>query len=335
MRCAETYRIASDQFDPWWNLALEEHLLDKVEPGQVIFYLWQNAHTVVIGRNQNPWSECRIKLLEEEGGRLARRLSGGGAVYHDRGNLNFTFIMDRDLYNPDRQFAMMTDAVRKLGIPACRSGRNDILVEGGRKFSGNAFYLRPRTALHHGTILVDTDLNQVQRYLSVSHRKLASKGVASVKSRVVNLSHLKPSLTVEEIKTALLEAFDREYARTSLPLAETIAADREQIEIIRQKYASEMWRFGDTPEFNFSCGRRFDWGEIEFCLNVQKARIHSATVFSDSLEPDLIAALGPCLKDAMFDEAAMVDRLQTLAAQRPHPILDDLIGYFHTHPLSS
>ncbi len=335
MNCLETYQIASDRFDPWWNLALEEHLLDKVQPGQVVFYLWQNAHTVVIGRNQNPWSECRIKLLEEEGGKLARRLSGGGAVYHDRGNLNFTFIMDRALYSPDRQFAMMTDAVRKLGIPAFRSGRNDILVEGGRKFSGNAFYLRPKTALHHGTILVDTDLNQVQRYLSVSNRKLASKGVASVKSRVVNLRQLEPSLTVDEMKAALLEAFDREYAQTARPLVETMAADLEQIEGIRQRYASEKWRFGDTPEFNFSCGRRFDWGEIEFCFNVQKARIHSATVYSDSLEPDLIAALGPCIEDAAFDEAAVIDRLEALAAQKPHPILDDLVGFFRTHPFSS
>lgn len=334
MKELSTFWYASESVDPWWNLALEAYLLDVVGPDQVFFYIWQNNHTVVVGRNQNPWKECRIQLLEEENGKLARRLSGGGAVYHDLGNLNFTFIMGKRLYDLDRQYAMLTDAVRKVGIPVRRNGRNDIVAENGHKFSGNAFYLRPAAALHHGTILIDTDLGKVQRYLNASREKLASKGVDSVRSRVINLKTLKPSLTVEEMHSALLAAFECAYGRTAHPLEDLLEIDGPKVKGFRDKFASEKWRFDDTPDFNFQFGRRFDWGEIEFCLDVQKGKIHRVKVYSDALEPDLIGAIGPCIEGVPFVEAEVVDRLRALSNRSPHPILTDVIEFFQTHPLS-
>lgn len=334
MKRLTTFWLVSESVDPWWNLALESHLLDVVGPNQVFFYLWQNKHTVVVGRNQNPWKECRIQLLEKENGKLARRLSGGGAVYHDLGNLNFTFIMGKALYNLDRQFSMLTDAVQDVGIPVNRNGRNDIVVKDGRKFSGNAFYLRPAAALHHGTILIDADIERVQRYLNASRGKLVSKGVDSVRSRVTNLRELKPSLTVSQMSTALLTAFNRTYAQNAHPLGDLMKIEDSQVRYLREKFASENWRLGVTPDFNFSCARRFAWGEVEFCLDVQKGRIQSATIFSDALEPDLIDSLGPCLKGAAFVETAVIDRLQALAGQVPNQIIFDIIDFFQTHPLS-
>ena len=201
----------SRSFDPYENLALEEALLSRVGEGELILYLWQNEGTVVIGRNQNPWKECRTALLAEEGGHLARRLSGGGAVFHDRGNLNFTFLMNEADYDLPRQLTVLERACRSLGIPAQRSGRNDLLAE-GRKFSGNAFYKHAGKAYHHGTLMLDVDMERVSRYLSPSKAKLAAKGVDSVRSRVVNLREFVPELTIDRLADALVDALIDVYA---------------------------------------------------------------------------------------------------------------------------
>ena len=200
--------------DPYENLALEEALLNRVGEGELILYLWQNERTVVIGKNQNPWKECRTALLAEEGGHLARRLSGGGAVFHDLGNLNFTFLMSAQDYDLPRQLAVIERACRSLGIPAARSGRNDLLAD-GRKFSGNAFYKHNGKAYHHGTLMVDVDLEMVQRYLSPSRAKLAAKGVDSVRSRVVNLREFVPTLSVRQLENALIAALAEVYTEAS------------------------------------------------------------------------------------------------------------------------
>ena len=201
----------SGGYSPYENLALEEALLHRVGKGELILYLWQNERTVVIGKNQNPWKECRTALLSEEGGHLARRLSGGGAVFHDLGNLHFTFLMPAQDYDLPRQLTVIQRACRSLGIPAERSGRNDLLAD-GRKFSGNAFYKHNGKAYHHGTLMVDVDLDRVQRYLSPSKAKLAAKGVESVRSRVVNLREFVPTLTVEQLADALIAALAEVYS---------------------------------------------------------------------------------------------------------------------------
>ena len=139
--------------EPYRNLAVERYLLEHTPAGSVTLYLWQNKNTVVIGRNQNPWAECNMAQLRRDGGHLVRRLSGGGAVYHDSGNLNFTFLTDARTYNLARQLEVITGALKSLGINAGKSGRNDILVD-GRKVSGNAFYTSGGKKYHHGTLLI-------------------------------------------------------------------------------------------------------------------------------------------------------------------------------------
>ena len=196
--------------NPHENLAAEKVLMDTLHPGEAMLYLWQNFHTVVIGKNQNAWLECRTSLLEEEGGKLARRLSGGGAVYHDLGNLNFTFLMCKEDYDLDKQIEVIRQACALAGVQVEKSGRNDLLAD-GRKFSGNAFYQDKIHAYHHGTLMVDVNLEKLGRYLSPPKAKLQAKGVASVRSRVVNLKELSPALTIEAMRDNMIQAFQKVY----------------------------------------------------------------------------------------------------------------------------
>lgn len=230
----------TDSTEPYENIALEEYLLTHVEPGQCILYLWQNRNTVVIGRNQNAWGECRVRELEEAGGFLARRLSGGGAVYHDMGNLNFTFLVRQEDYDVDRQLSVIQEAVRAFGLDAQKTGRNDVTVD-GRKFSGNAFYKTGPFCYHHGTLLVNVDTAQMSRYLQVSKAKLASKGVASVRSRVVNLSELAPEITVQSLTDSLLKSLAQVYG---LPARELSMPEQSVLQPRRDFFASWAWRLG-------------------------------------------------------------------------------------------
>lgn len=278
------YLFEGDSFDPYYNLAVEEYLLGAVQ-NACILYLWQNQNTVVIGQNQNAWKECRMTLLEEEGGRLARRLSGGGAVFHDLGNLNFTFLMPSEDYDLDGQFAVIEKTCHLLGIPAERSGRNDVLSE-GRKFSGNAFYRGKHSAYHHGTLLVDVDMDKLGRYLSPSKAKLQAKGVSSVRSRVVNLKEICPELTIEKMKAAMAQAFTQVY---NLPV-ETLTArdfDAEKLEALRSRNATWEWNCGKKLPFSLTVEGRFDWGGVEIGLDVESGIIKAAKVYTDAMDETL------------------------------------------------
>ncbi len=281
--------------DPYMNLGREELLLERLKEGEVILYLWQNAHTVVIGKNQNPWRECAVAAFERDSGSLARRSSGGGAVYHDMGNMNFTFLADRNLYDVKRQLSVILAAVRSFGVEAEFTGRNDLTVD-GKKFSGNAFRVLKDRALHHGTILISADMAAVARYLTVSPEKMQSKGVASVAARVCNLTDYNPSIGIEAMKSALLSAFEAEYG------AYGVIDDfmPEELEPYRAKYAAWEWRFGESPKFDVLLEHRFDWGYIEMNLRLSDGRIENALVFSDAMDEAFIGAIGSRLMNIPF-----------------------------------
>ena len=290
-------------YDPHYNLAVEEYLLESVEPGQCVLYLWQNRNTVVIGRNQNPWKECRTTLLEQEGGHLARRLSGGGAVFHDLGNLNFTFLVCLEDYSVPRQMEVIRSAVASLGIPAEVSGRNDILAR-GRKFSGNAFYKNGRQAYHHGTLLVAADMEKLGRYLHPSRAKLKAKGVESVRSRVVNLQELNPAVTVDSLKKALKEAFSNVYG---LPVEALPSAwlDEAAIGQLTQRNRSWQWNYGQKLPFTFECEDRFSWGEVQVQLQIEHGIIQNAMLYSDCLEEEMIPQWEMRLSGCRFERQSL------------------------------
>lgn len=323
--------IVSSSYDPWYNLAVEEMLLHGTQQTDTILYLWQNENTVVIGRNQNAWKECRWKLLHQEGGKLARRLSGGGAVFHDLGNLNFTFIAPRKKYDLDKQLEVILQAVAGLGIPAEFSGRNDILAS-GRKFSGNAFYKDGDRAYHHGTILVAVDFARLGRYLQVSREKMAAKGIDSVQARVVNLKELKPGLDVNLVGEALKASFRALYHAQGEEVV--IEGFNEKLRDLCSKYTSWEWRFGETPAFDLTFEERFPWGGIELALSLRQGHILKAWVYSDAMEPHLIESIGPRLQGLPLKKEAILAALAELGyLAEEKAIMQDIIQWLSRRDL--
>jgi lipoate---protein ligase len=306
----ESLIFKSDSFDPWHNLAVEEILLDMVGENQYILYLWQNRDTVVIGKNQNPWKECRAGLLEQDGGYLARRLSGGGTVFHDLGNLNFTFLMSRANYNLEKQTAGVLAAVKKLGIAAEMNSRNDLTLD-GCKFSGNAFCFRKNNAYHHGTLLIASDFEKLAKYLQVSKENIRSKGIESVRTRVVNLTEYRPSLTIEMMMDALCQEFTKIYGGdpggSSLNVKSTDSLDQSAIQKLYQKYASWEWRYGETPKFALEIATRLTWGEIKIGLQLENGIIHEAFVYSEALDEAFIGMLAQTLRGVIFSGPVMAE----------------------------
>lgn len=308
--------------DPHENLALEQYLLEHVEPESCILYLWQNRHTVVLGRNQNAWQECRCAQLEADGGFLARRLSGGGAVFHDLGNLNFTFLVPTQDYDLERQLSVVAQAYLGLGLSVERSGRNDVLCQ-GRKFSGNAFYSHQGKSYHHGTLLVDVDLEAMARYLSPSPAKLQAKGVASVRSRVVNLKQLCPQLTVEEMGRQMELAFGQVYG-LPVEIMDPRQLDAQAIQALTEHNRSWSWLYGRKLPFTLQCAQKFDWGELTVQLKADEGVIQEAAVYSDAMDWTLAPQLEAALTGCPLERQALEHRL----VEFPKELREGIEGLF-------
>lgn len=315
--------------DVYENLALERLLTETAGEGECILYLWQNRHTVVIGRNQNAWQECRTTQLERDGGRLARRLSGGGAVYHDLGNLNFTFCLRTADYDLAKQQRVLLSAVRSLGIPAELSGRNDLIAE-GRKFSGNSFYSHAGRSFHNGTLLLSADLETLGKYLTPPRAKLERKGVASVRSRVCNLREFCPGLTVEQMETALITAFEKEYSLTAQAV-EIASLDGEKLCRYRDGFASWEWNYGRMRPFTFSCQGAFDWGGITLQLAVKDGCVEYAEVYTDALDADLAETVSQGLRGCRFTADDLCRRITGLPLE--DAVKDDLCALLLTQDI--
>lgn len=301
--------IESRSTDPYTNLAIEACLLRSAREGEPILYLWQNERTVVIGRNQCASAECDVERLERDGGHLARRRSGGGAVYHDLGNLNFTFVTTAGEYDQGEQTGVILDAVRSLGIAAERTGRNDLVVDGGRKFSGHAYQHTGAASCHHGTIMVSVDVDALGRYLTVSPLKLQAKGVRSVRSRVTNLQELDPGLTVAALKDALRASFANRVGRP-VTQADVCELDQRELARERERFCSSAWLYKGERRFAESHQSRFGWGSARVDLTREDGVISDLVVFSDGLEAERIEAIPGLLVGAKDAPEELAHRLR-------------------------
>lgn len=309
--------------DPVHNLALEEYLLNHVQDGQCILYLWQNKHTVVIGRNQNAASECDYQALEADGGHLVRRLSGGGAVYHDLGNLNFTFLVPSADFDVDKQTEVILRAVQNMGIAAQRNGRNDLTVD-GKKFSGHAYYHTGDKSYHHGTLMVNVDTAPLARYLQVSPLKLQAKGVKSVRSRVANLIEYNPKINISCLKNALANAFSQVY---QLPINKLDEADLKQQELQESclKFAGSTWRYGKEVTLDHSKETRFDWGLVRLDYQLTDNTITELLLWSDGLEADYLQQIPQLLKGCFLEHTQLEKAMQATTKEQQN-IAKDIIA---------
>lgn len=295
------------------NLAIEEYILKNLDINESYLLFYINGPSIIIGKNQNTAEEINQSYVDEKGIHVVRRLSGGGAVYHDLGNLNFSFITkdDGDSFHNFQKFTEpVVQALQSLGVNAQLSGRNDIEAD-GRKISGNAQFSTKGRMFSHGTLLFDAHMEDVVAALNVKQEKIQSKGIKSVRSRVANIKEfLSESMTIEEFKKILLlSIFDTDDV-TKVPTYELTDADWEKIhQLSKERYQTWEWNYGKSPAFNLQYAHRFPGGRVDLRLNVEKGIIKDCKVFGDFFGLGEIADIEKSLIGVKHNRADVSDAL--------------------------
>ena len=298
--------VVNNSNNPYFNLALEEYFVKYKDLKEDILILWQNEPVIVVGKNQNTYEELNLEYVDKNNIKVVRRLSGGGAVYHDLGNLNFTIIKNKSkLHKNDFSFFSLpvVSCLNKLNVKANFSGRNDILID-GKKFSGNSQYFHKEKLLHHGTILFSSDLTILSKALKVKKQKFESKGIKSVKSRVTNISeHIDKEVSLTKFKDMLIQCFfeSRKENPKNYVLNEE---DTKKInELVDNKYGTWEWNFGKSPKFNYNKEMRFDAGSICVKANVVDGIMKKFKVEGDFFEENPIKEMEDLFIDKKFNIA--------------------------------
>jgi lipoate---protein ligase len=302
--------------DPRINLAIEEYALKNLDINESYLLFYINEPSIIIGKNQNTIEEINTDYVEKEGLYVVRRLSGGGAVYHDLGNLNFSFITKDDgesFHNFQKFTEPVVKALNKLGVNAELSGRNDLLAE-GRKISGNAQFSTKGRMFSHGTLLFDSEMENVVSALKVKKDKIESKGIKSIRSRVANISEFLPEkMTIEEFRSTLLDyIFDgsdvEEYVLTE--------EDWENIhELSKERYQNWEWNYGKSPKFNLQHSHRFPVGQIDVRLEVNKGSIENCKIYGDFFGVGNVEDIEDKLRGTRYERKEIAQALEGVDIQ--------------------
>lgn len=311
------YFYQDDRTNPYRNLALEHYFTRTVPEGCLVFYLWQNQRTVVVGRNQNLMAECRVDKLLEDGGHPCRRLSGGGAVYHDLGNLNFSFCAQSGVYDVATQLLVIQKALSAFDLPSQVSGRNDLIVN-GRKVSGGAYLTEGKQHCHHGTLLVNVNVEDMAKYLTPSAAKLKAKGVSSVKSRVQNLAQMSPAVTVGHLCTELQKAASHVYG-TAVEVIPKERIDWKSVEEEAERFSSQDWLYGHEPPMTAqSLVHRFDWGCAKLKIAADKGVVKRAWLETDATDGEIGKTVSSLLENQPFHKEALCQACQEASQMASH-----------------
>ena len=304
--------IESNSTDPYFNLALEEYVFDRLPKDESYFMLWQNANTIVIGKYQNALEEVNQTVVDERGIKVARRLSGGGAVYHDMGNLNFTFIVDqKDVKGMNFKIFVepVVETLKGFGVAAEFTGRNDIVID-GMKISGNSQYVKKHRVMHHGCIMLDSDLEKVADALNVKAAKFKSKNSKSVRSRVTTINaHAPCKISMEEFKTALKEHI---LGSDGIEPYELTEEDLREIEKLRdEKYSTWAWNYGRAVQYEMTREEKFDAGLVTVNMTAKDGRIVDIKFFGDFFGNGEIEDLEKALQGVILDNV-LEEKLEAL-----------------------
>lgn len=296
-----------NQHDARVNLAIEEYIIRNIAPQEEILFFYINGPSIIIGRNQNTIEEINVDHVEANGITVVRRLSGGGAVYHDLGNLNFSFIAPNSVgnFHNFRKFTQpVIDVLQAMGVPAELSGRNDILAD-GRKISGNAQYVSGPRMVSHGTLLWDTDLSVVGESLRVKQAKIESKGIKSVRSRVANITEFLPEPHMD-IMAFRQKIIDGVFAGGELRQYQLTADDWKGIMALSEsRYQTWDWNYGRSPAFNLKRETRYPGGGIEALLEVEKGRVQGLKFYGDFFGQRDVAELEQKLLGCRYEPEAL------------------------------
>jgi len=305
--------IINDSSNAYYNLAAEEYLIDHFDEDVVM--LWRNDNTVVVGKNQNTIEEIDSQYVEEKGISVVRRLTGGGAVFHDMGNVNYTIIQAHReglFSNYDYFTTMVRNFLKTLGVEAVLSGRNDLLID-GKKFSGNAQCVRHGRMMHHGTLMFSSDVKDISGALTPNQKKIESKGVKSVSSHVTNIStHMEhpESMDTERFMLRLYEYYLKNYPE-AVPYRLS-QDDKDAIQkLVDEKYSTWAWNYGALPAFAVSASRKYDFGLVDVRLNVKRGRIGDIRIYGDYFGIRNISEIEERLKDAEYRQDNIAEVLQT------------------------
>ncbi|MCR1900287.1 lipoate--protein ligase [Irregularibacter muris] len=310
--------VRNDSNNAYFNIALEEFILKKsLKTGETYVILYINDPAIIIGKHQNTMEEVNREYVKENNIYVVRRMSGGGAVYHDEGNLNFSYILKagKEEVNNFQKFTQpVIKALDKMGIQAKLSGRNDLTID-GKKFSGNAQYYQKNRLLHHGTLLFNSQMSNLANSLNVKAEKIQSKGIKSVRSRVTNIiDYLEEKRSIEEFKELLIKYLFEDEEVQEYHLTEEDLAAVEQL--VKEKYSTWQWNWGESPAFDLERSKRFPIGLIDVRLNVKEGYITHCKIFGDFFGSGNVEDIENILTGTKYKEEDITEALKKIPIEQ-------------------